>query len=386
MLPGSLCTTTAPIICVKSELSVPHRFWLDVRAQPSRITLDYGAIWCGCISSKVADKARFLKFSNYNSVSSSISRRVRYRQRQTTFFAPACQMTFGSQLLCCHSCWYFWSSVHVHSPCHIWYIGWLRCLCCQRESITSLCLGLCRFLSKARMMVMGWPGCLGQTYWTCLKLNYQQCCNYQKDNKCFPQVWRQMVENYLSYFHLSETPLRAFLVAVTGLLVDQFDLRGHCTVQEMVEYIEPVFAAADRRSTCNVRCVLWASPCHVVQNHFLQYQVTVGSAPDWLQAVSICSDCFSWQCPELPHGVFCRIESQISFCLHVLKVIGEQFKILQTRVCCVSQVSSSLGLVGIIRLSLSQIWVDVPGVKKGDCILDLIRTASWKYVFTRSKV
>ena len=81
MLPCMFRTRTSWMICDESGLSVPHRYWLDIRARPSRMTLDFKAIQCGCISSKVTIKARFPKFSNPNSVLSSLSRCVRYRER-----------------------------------------------------------------------------------------------------------------------------------------------------------------------------------------------------------------------------------------------------------------------------------------------------------------
>jgi len=81
MLPCMFHTRTSWTICAESGLSVPHRHWLEIRARPSKITLDFKAIRCSCISSKVAHMARFPKFSNTNSVLSGLSRRVRYRER-----------------------------------------------------------------------------------------------------------------------------------------------------------------------------------------------------------------------------------------------------------------------------------------------------------------
>ena len=90
MLPCMFHTRTSWTICAKSGFSVPHRYWLDIRARPSRMTLDFKAIRCGCITFNVANKVRFPKFSNPDSVSSSLSRRVRYQRRMTCFFAAAC--------------------------------------------------------------------------------------------------------------------------------------------------------------------------------------------------------------------------------------------------------------------------------------------------------
>ena len=55
MLPCIFRTRTSWMICAESGLCVPHRYWLHIRAQPSRVTLDFKAIRCGCISSKVAN-------------------------------------------------------------------------------------------------------------------------------------------------------------------------------------------------------------------------------------------------------------------------------------------------------------------------------------------
>jgi hypothetical protein len=84
------------MICTESDQSVLHRYWLDIRARPSRMTLDVKAIGGRCNSSKVANEDRLYKFSNPNSVSSSLSRGVRYQGRYTSFFSTACGMTFGA--------------------------------------------------------------------------------------------------------------------------------------------------------------------------------------------------------------------------------------------------------------------------------------------------
>jgi hypothetical protein len=80
MLLCMFCTRTSWTICAESGLSVPYRYWIDVRARPSRMTLDFTAIVCGCIWSKVGNSAWFPKFSITNSVRSSLSRRVTYRE------------------------------------------------------------------------------------------------------------------------------------------------------------------------------------------------------------------------------------------------------------------------------------------------------------------
>jgi len=80
-LPSMSYTRTSWMICAEYGFSVPHRYWLDIRARPSRMTFDFKAIWCGCISSKVANKAWLPTFSNHNSISSSLSHRVRYQER-----------------------------------------------------------------------------------------------------------------------------------------------------------------------------------------------------------------------------------------------------------------------------------------------------------------
>jgi len=66
-LPFMFCTTNSWMICAESCLSVPHRYWLNIRAGLCRMNLDFKAILGGCISSKVATKARFPQFSNPNS-------------------------------------------------------------------------------------------------------------------------------------------------------------------------------------------------------------------------------------------------------------------------------------------------------------------------------
>jgi len=81
MLPCMFCTRTSWMICGKSGLSVPHWYWHDIRARPSRMTRDYKAIRCGCIPSKIPNKAQFPKYSDPNSVSSSLSHRVIHRER-----------------------------------------------------------------------------------------------------------------------------------------------------------------------------------------------------------------------------------------------------------------------------------------------------------------
>jgi hypothetical protein len=81
MLPYMFRTRTLWMICAESGLSVPHRYLLDNRARPSRMTLVFKAIWCSCISSNVTNKARFPKCSNPHSVLSSLSHHVRYRER-----------------------------------------------------------------------------------------------------------------------------------------------------------------------------------------------------------------------------------------------------------------------------------------------------------------
>jgi len=81
MLPCMFHTRTSRMICAESGLSVPHRYWLDIRARPSRMTLDFKAIRCGGISSNVAIKAQVSKCSNPNSFWSSLALGVRYRER-----------------------------------------------------------------------------------------------------------------------------------------------------------------------------------------------------------------------------------------------------------------------------------------------------------------
>jgi len=47
---------TSWMICTKSGLSVPHRYWFHIGAGPSTMTLELKVIQCGCMSFKVADK------------------------------------------------------------------------------------------------------------------------------------------------------------------------------------------------------------------------------------------------------------------------------------------------------------------------------------------
>jgi len=81
MLPVMYGTRTWWMICVESGLYVPDGYWLDIGAQPSKITIDFKTIRCSCISSRVENTAWFLRFSNPNSVSSSLSLQIRYRER-----------------------------------------------------------------------------------------------------------------------------------------------------------------------------------------------------------------------------------------------------------------------------------------------------------------
>jgi hypothetical protein len=123
LLPCMLRTRTARTICAESGLSMPHRYGLNGSAQDSRMTIDFKAIRCGCMLFKVANKARFSKLSNPNSVSSSLSRRVRNQGRYTSFSATACRRTFGVYVVCGYSCSYCWLSVPVGLSCRIWYKG-----------------------------------------------------------------------------------------------------------------------------------------------------------------------------------------------------------------------------------------------------------------------
>ena len=54
------------------------------------------------------------------------------------------------------------------------------------------------------------------------------------------------------------------LLLSSGLLVVRFELRGRRAVEELVECVEPVFAAGDPRSDFRLKCVPQARPCHVV--------------------------------------------------------------------------------------------------------------------------
>jgi len=74
------------IMWAESGVSVPHRYWLEICALGiSRITLDFSAIRCGRISSKVAMNTCDPTFPNSSSLSSNLPGRAKYRERLVSF-------------------------------------------------------------------------------------------------------------------------------------------------------------------------------------------------------------------------------------------------------------------------------------------------------------
>jgi len=96
------------IMWTKSDVSVPHRYWLNICALGlSRITLDFSAIQWGRIRSKVALNACDCTFSNPSSRSSNLPSRAEYRERYATILLAGCQKIAA-----------FWC-VGSHRGCHL---------------------------------------------------------------------------------------------------------------------------------------------------------------------------------------------------------------------------------------------------------------------------
>ena len=98
MLPCIFHTRTSWMICAESGLRVPHRYWLHIRARPSRMTLDFKAIRCGCISSKVAYKVL------WSPLPQRVHCRFAFRLSQTSFQSHGADYSWHG---CLH--WAYWT-------------------------------------------------------------------------------------------------------------------------------------------------------------------------------------------------------------------------------------------------------------------------------------
>jgi len=104
MLPCIFHTRTSWMICAKSGLRVPHRYWLHIRARPSRMTLDFKAIRCGCISSKVAYKVLWTPLPQ------RVHCRFAFQLSQTSFQIHGADYSWHGCLHWAYWTWRIWNS------------------------------------------------------------------------------------------------------------------------------------------------------------------------------------------------------------------------------------------------------------------------------------